>query len=272
MSRAPRCADDPARRMGDAQAADAAACARDLRDAVEPEGGQAGAAEDEQQRRRGEPLRDLLLLLRVADLRAEALVDLGEVLGRRRLEEATAESSPRWPPASRCPAGRRASASGRCSGPARRPCRPACRARWCRRACRPRPPATRRRGARWSRSSWRRRTAARSRRAGAAPDRRRRGGDGAGDAEGAGVAVSGRGRAGVGGRLERHDDRVAERGPAVGLEVLEAPAGPAARSVVGATTSRASVEKATRPDAEAGGQLLDERLGGLLGGVEARRG
>ncbi len=59
-------------------------------DAVEPERGQAGAAEDEEQRRRGEPLRDLLLLLGVADLGAEALVDLGEVLGRRRLEVATA--------------------------------------------------------------------------------------------------------------------------------------------------------------------------------------
>src|SRR4029450_4149075 len=59
-------------------------------EAVEPVGREARPGEDEDQRRAGEELGHFLLLLGVADLRAEVLVDLGEVVRRRRLEEATA--------------------------------------------------------------------------------------------------------------------------------------------------------------------------------------
>src|SRR5688572_18926312 len=59
-------------------------------EAVEPEGRRAGAGQDEGERRSRKELRDLLLLLGVADPRAEALVDLGKILGRGGVEETAA--------------------------------------------------------------------------------------------------------------------------------------------------------------------------------------
>src|SRR4029078_6769685 len=53
---------------------------------VEPVGREAGAGDDEEQPRGRETLRYLTLFVRVADLAAQALVDLGQVRCRRRLE------------------------------------------------------------------------------------------------------------------------------------------------------------------------------------------
>src|SRR5918995_1260273 len=58
--------------------------------AVEPEGREPAAEEDEDEGPGGEPLGDLLLLEGEADPGAEAGVDRGEVVRGRRLEEARA--------------------------------------------------------------------------------------------------------------------------------------------------------------------------------------
>src|SRR5256885_7323157 len=57
---------------------------------VEPMGSEPAADEDEEEAGAGEQLGHLALLDRVTDLRPQALVDLGEIGRRRRLEEATA--------------------------------------------------------------------------------------------------------------------------------------------------------------------------------------
>ena len=61
--------------MGEAQAADAADCARDLREAVEPVGGQPGTAEHQQQAAAANHWVTSCGSA-CADARAEALVDL----------------------------------------------------------------------------------------------------------------------------------------------------------------------------------------------------
>ena len=84
---------------------------------------------------RGEELGDFALFLRVADLRTEVLVDLGEVLGRRGVEEPAAGRlghgrkglRVRWH-------GQRLRAGRHRSGPGPSP--PPCRGRSCRSACR----------------------------------------------------------------------------------------------------------------------------------------
>src|SRR4029078_9308752 len=170
------------------------------REAVEPESGEAGPGEDEEQRAAREELGDFLLLLRVADLRTEdlgaslrvlrlaalrteALVDLGEVLGRGGAEELAAgrlgDRRQRLGIGrdlellglsrtvlelyrAACGAGAGPGVSGSVrTGPGARPCRRACRGRSCTPAYRRQPRCRPPAGDRAIRSRWRRRAGGR---------------------------------------------------------------------------------------------------------------